>query len=377
MTQILVIDDDPTARLILQRALQNQGYDVKLAENGVEGLVLAEQICPEVILCDWIMPQMDGLEVCRRAKANSDLSTTFFILVTARGATEDRIQGLDSGADDFLAKPIEMNELRARVRAGLRLQQLTRDLQQQKAILESALLEATNYVRSLLPPPLEEPLAIETRFIPSQQLGGDCFDYYWLDPDYLAIYLIDMSGHGLGAALPSVSVLNMLRTQSLKDVNFYQPNQVLRALNEAFQMQDQGNKYFTIWYGVYSPTKRQLFYASAGHPPALLLSGHSQDSEVRRLRTPTLPVGLFPETEYSSASYRIAEPSTLYIISDGLYEVRTPDGYIWGLDNFINLLQQHHRQGNPNLDALLSDIQTITGQNSFGDDVSLLRLYLG
>ncbi|MHC5722078.1 MAG: regulator, partial [Nostoc sp.] len=93
------------------------------------------------------------------------------------------VKGLDAGADDFISKPIDQNELQARVRAGLRLHQLSRDLQAQKLLLESEMSEAAEYVRSLLPVSMTEPFNINFRFIPSRQLGGDCFDYYWLDPD--------------------------------------------------------------------------------------------------------------------------------------------------------------------------------------------------
>jgi sigma-B regulation protein RsbU (phosphoserine phosphatase) len=269
MAQILVIDDDPTTQIILKKILRDQGHNVAIASNGLEGIRQARELHPSLIICDWLMPLIDGLEVCRQLKTDPDLASIFFILLTSRGAIEDRVHGLDNGADDFLAKPVDLSELKARVRAGLRLQQATQDLQTQKNLLEAAFSEAAAYVRSLLPAPLEGSITIDSRFVPSQHLGGDCFDYYWLDPDYLAIYLLDVSGHGLGAALPSVSVLNMLRAQSMGDVNFYQPSQVLTALNEAFQMDSQNAKYFTIWYGVYNQTKQQLVYSSAGHPPAI------------------------------------------------------------------------------------------------------------
>ena len=136
---------------------------------------------PALIICDWIMPGLNGLEVCNRIKTDPNLSTTFFILLTSLDSVADRVKGLDAGADDFITKPIEQNELKARVRAGLRLHQLSRDLQTQKLLLETELAEAAEYVRSLLPLPLTEPFEVDSRFIPSRQLGGDCFDYYWLD----------------------------------------------------------------------------------------------------------------------------------------------------------------------------------------------------
>lgn len=377
MTQILVIDDDPTVRVVLTRALQKQGYQVAVASNGEEGMKQAYRQLPALIVCDWMMPLVDGLEVCRQIKAHPELSITFFILLTARGATEDRVMGLDTGADEFLSKPIEINELKARVRAGLRIHQLNQDLRSSKRKLEAELAEAADYVRSLLPLPMNEPIAISSRFIPSRQLGGDCFDYYWLDSDRLVIYLLDVAGHGLAATLPSVSVLNLLRSRSLGGVDFAQPNEVLIALNEHFQMDLQQDKYFTIWYGVYHRGQGELTYASAGHPPALLFSGESNsEPKVQHLRTKGLPIGMFPKTQYHQNSCKIEASSTLYVFSDGVYEINQPDGTLWGLDAFANLLAHYRAKQEHRIDLakLLARLQSLNPDKNFDDDLSLLEI---
>lgn len=375
-TKILVIEDDRTAQLVLTKMLEEQGYNVAVASDGIEGLKQAKQFQPALIICDWMMPRLDGLEVCRQVKADPDLSTIFFILLTARGGVEDRVRGLDNGADEFLTKPVEMSELRARVKAGLRLNRVYQALQDQKQILEVELMEAAEYVRSLLPSPLTGSVHIDARFVPSRQLGGDCFDYYWLDPDYLAIYLLDVSGHGLGAALPSISVLNLLRSQSMDGVNFYQPNHVLRALNEAFQMDDQNDKYFTIWYGVYNQAKRQLVYSSAGHPPALLLAAGANDEvQVKRLKTVSLPIGMMPDTKFVNQRCDIESASTLYVFSDGIYEIMQPDGDVWGLDKFVELLAKNRAKiSAQGLDYVLSYIKSLSRNDSLDDDLSLLMV---
>ncbi|MGA7932671.1 MAG: SpoIIE family protein phosphatase [Kovacikia sp.] len=376
MPKILVIDDDPAIQIVLKKLLNAQGHDVTIANNGVEGVKRAKEFQPAVIICDWMMPQMDGLEVCRRIKADPDLSTSFFILLTSRVSIQDRVYGLDNGADDFLCKPVELDELRARVKAGLRLHQVNQDLQAQKQMLESELIEAAEYVRSLLPPPLKGKITIDSRFVPSRQLGGDCFDYYWLDPDYLAIYLLDVSGHGLGAALPSISVLNMLRSQSMDGVNFYQPNLVLRALNEAFQMDSQNDKFFTIWYGVYNQAKQSLVYSTAGHPPAILLSKSAQGEVLlKQLRTSSMPIGMLPDTRFINQSCEITAPSTLYIFSDGVYEILQPDGNVWGLEAFAELLLNDQKKiDRIGLDYVLEQIKTRNPKDTLDDDLSILRI---
>ncbi|MBU7583936.1 MAG: SpoIIE family protein phosphatase [Nostoc sp. TH1S01] len=375
MFQILVIDDDPTIQVFLKRLLEKQGYEVITACNGEQGIAKALACRPALIICDWIMPVLNGLEVCNYIKNDPNLSTSFFILLTSLDSVADRVKGLDAGADDFITKPIEQNELKARVRAGLRLHQLSRDLQIQKQLLETELAQAAEYVRSLLPLPITEPLKINSCFIPSRQLGGDCFDYYWLDDDYLAVYLLDTAGHGLKATLPSISVLNLLRSRALKSLNYYQPSDVLRGLNETFQINYQNDKYFTIWYGVYHRLTKQLVYASAGHPPAVLVSGKSPKSpEFHLLRTPGMPVGMFPEAKYVDAYCQIEEFSNLYIFSDGAYEITKSDGTLWSLDGLIQILVSLQNTLDCPLEQILNYLIALNSKEAFDDDLSILQI---
>ena len=375
MYTILIIDDDPIVQLTLTKILENQGYQIITATDGKTGLEKAQQLQPSLVICDWIMPGMDGIEVCRQVKANPILSTTFFIVLTSLGSVTDVVKGLDSGADDFITKPIEQNELKARVKAGLRLHQMSRDLQIQKQLLETELAEAVDYVQSLLPSPMYHPLTINSRFIPCKNLGGDCFDYYWLDTDYLAIYLLDTAGHGLGATLPSISVLNILRSRAIARLNYYQPNQVLSALNDTFQMNYHNNKYFTIWYGVYNRVNRQLIYASAGHPPAVLLSKDTQNNtQIKLLETTGVPVGMFPDSKYTNEFCQIEEFSNLYIFSDGVYEINSASGGDWDFDAFVNLLQEQYNNEKVNLDGILNDLLALNSKTVFDDDLSILEI---
>ncbi|MCZ8066785.1 MAG: SpoIIE family protein phosphatase [Microcystis sp.] len=375
MVRILVIDDDGVIQTFLRRALQKE-YEVFVASDGEEGLKQAGQLKPAMIICDWMMPGIDGLEVCRQIKLNPQLSTTFFILLTSLGSVEDRVKGLDAGADDFLCKPIEINELKARVRAGIRLHQLSHDLQAQKQLLEMELAEAADYVRSLLPEPFISPkLAIDFRFLPSRRLGGDGFDYYWLDKDHLMLYLLDVAGHGLRAALPSLSVINLLRSRGLSQVNYYEPNQVLQGLNQVYQISPKNDKYFTIWYGIYDRKQQQLTYASAGHPPAVLLTQKPFGQMIEtRLKAPGFPIGMFPEAEYINQVKCLNLPSSLYLFSDGIYEIDCVDGRMWGLENFVQSLRNYHGNYAKNLDNFIEKIQALQFDGNFKDDLSIMQV---
>jgi sigma-B regulation protein RsbU (phosphoserine phosphatase) len=374
MFQILVIDDDSSIQILLKRILEKQHYQVITTSNGREGILQAVASPPALIICDWMMPELTGLEVCNFIKSHPNLSSTFFILLTSLDSVSDRVKGLDSGADDFISKPIEQNELQARVRAGLRLHQLNRDLQIQKLLLETELSEATDYVKSLLPPPINQPVNIDYTFLPSRKLGGDCFDYYWLDDDHLAIYLLDAVGHGLRATLPAISVLNLLRSRALKGVNYYQPSQVLSALNDAFQTDDKTEKYFTIWYGVYNHINRQLTYASAGHPPAVLLSPESPNVHITLLKTPGMPIGMFGQAKYVDEICQIGELTSLYIFSDGAYEITNFDGILWSLEQFVQLLVRSHNLPNSQLEYVIKYLVNLNSKEAFDDDLAIIQI---
>lgn len=342
MSQILIIDDDPTTRLILSKALISEGYKVESAVNGEAGLQKAQQICPSLIICDWMMPLMDGLEVCRNVKNISSLANTYFILLTSRDGEEDIVKGLENGADDFFPKPIRKDEFKARVRAGLRLHKANKDLEFQKSRLEAEQAQAAEYVRSLLPKNIDNKggVSIYSYFQPSAKLGGDSFDFYWLDQNHLVIYLLDVSGHGVGAALLSVSVLNLLRTKGLQSlqngepVDLTQPSQVLATLNEYFQMSKYNDLYFTIWYGVYDKNTHKLVYSTAGHPPAVLVSNQGQLS----LKTSGLPIGIIPNAVYQDAFCQVDKLSELYIFSDGVYEITQKNDKIRTFNDFLEFL---------------------------------------
>ncbi|APB33740.1 response regulator [Gloeomargarita lithophora Alchichica-D10] len=326
MAKVLVIDDDPTMRLVLQRNLKLQGHEVAVAADGAQGWQLAQELHPALVICDWMMPGLNGLEVCQRLRQTPALATTFFILLTSKDQVSDRVHGLDSGADDFLVKPIDTSELQARVRAGLRLYQLNQDLQDQKQRLEAELAEAVGYVRSLLPAPrLTGEITTEWVFVPSTELGGDCFDYFDLDEHRFVFYVIDVAGHGVGAALLSISVLNLLRSGSVADMT--QPAAVLALLNRFFPMEQHKDKYFTAWYGIYDRRTRRLTYASAGHPAAVLWQAH----QVVSLPGRGLAVGMFPDVTYQAHESVLPAGAQLYLFSDGAYEIPVGEkGELWG-----------------------------------------------
>ncbi|MEM9137796.1 MAG: SpoIIE family protein phosphatase, partial [Cyanobacteria bacterium P01_F01_bin.42] len=295
---VVLIEQEPIARRRIQQNLTRAGYRVEIARSLEKGSNLIEKATPALILLDWDLPDSDRF--LQRLQVRPKLANTFITCLGHRTNVTERVQALNSGADEFLSKPIVETELLAKVKAGLRIHQLQKDLTQRNQTLRAELEEATRYMRSQLPAPMAHPITIDFRFIPSQHLGGDCFDYFWISDQALALYLLDVSGHGMGATLMAISVLNDIRQQS-HGINLHNPAQVLELLNQRIQMDEQHSKYLTIWYGVYELDQAQLTYASAGHPPALLTSGAGSQANAQALKTPGMPIGLFPDSQYQNA----------------------------------------------------------------------------
>jgi sigma-B regulation protein RsbU (phosphoserine phosphatase) len=378
--RILLVDDDAVHLRILESRLRSQGYRILSVVSGQRALEQARLCPPSLILCDWLMEGMDGLDVCRAFKADPDLEAVHFILLTSRSRVEDRVIGLDSGADDFLSKPVDPAELLARVRSGVRQHQanerikaLAEELQRQNQRLDGELAEAASYVQSLLPGEIRGLVSVDSRFVPSHELGGDSFDYFWLDEDHFLIYLADASGHGLAAALPSISVHNQLRSRTLP-VDLRDPAAVLVTLNAGFQMDQHQSRYLTMWYGVYRPSTKILCFASAGHPPALLCPA-DRLLPLRWLRGQGMALGLFEDSTYTVSNVTVAKGSCLLVYSDGLYEVPKISGLMGSLPDFMDLMERNRAllHSDESLEGLFALIALSTGGAPFIDDYSVIR----
>lgn len=232
---------------------------------------------------------------------------------------------------------------------------------------------AAGYVLALLPPPLTSgPVRTAWHFAPSVELGGDGFGYAWLDADTFVCYLIDVSGHGAGSAMHSVTVLNLLRQRALPGADFANPADVLAHLNARFQMDAHSELYFTMWYGVYRPSRRTLTYASAGHHPAYLVPADRSDAQPLRLRT--LAIGLMTDTAYTTGETTVPPGAALYLFSDGAYEIDMPDGAMWGLTDFVPLLTAGTQPETTEPVRLYRAVTRAAGRDPLADDFSMLVL---
>src|SRR5436190_14279777 len=263
---VLLVDDQAIVGETVRRMLAEEAYlDFHFCSNPADAIPTANRLQPTVILQDLVMPDIDGLQLVKFFRANPATRDTPLVVLSSKEEPVIKAEAFARGANDYLVKLPDKLELVARVRyhsrAYLNLlerNEAYRRLEESRRQLAEEVAQAARYVVSLLPAPLTGEVRTEWRFVPSTQLGGDMFGYHWIDPDHLAVYLLDVSGHGVGSSLLAVSAHNVLAAQSLPNADCRNPGEVLTRLNDVFPMEKQDNKYFTIWYGVYRPSDRTL-----------------------------------------------------------------------------------------------------------------------
>lgn len=382
--RVLLVDDQQIIAEAVKHMLEDQqDIEFHYCSDPSQALSLAAQVKPTIILQDLVMPEFDGLTLVKYFKANP---TTEHIPIVVLSTKEDptiKAEAFALGANDYIVKLPDKLELIARIRYHSRsyIRLLERNeafkrLEESQTILQGELAEAAAYVKSVLPLPLDDDIRSDWRFIPSTQLGGDAFGYHWLDERYFAIYLLDVCGHGVGAALHSISVINVLRAQNLQHADFHDPKTVLAALNQAFQMESHNNMFFTIWYGVFDKESGKIVYASGGHPPAILIKEGEggKKEEVLELKTPGLVIGAVLDAEFQNATCQVGTHDRLYIFSDGVYEVTRVDGSMETLNEFVDLLLKTPNKNEIELDYIVQFTQNIQGKLVFADDFSILEM---
>lgn len=380
--RILVVDDHPDNREVLAKRLERQGHRTAQAEHGRHALEMLATSPFDLVLLDVMMPEMDGYTALHRMKEDPALRHIPVIMISALDEIESVVRCIETGAEDFLPKPFNPTLLRARIGASLEKksfrdqeQAYLHTIEETQKRLEEELQEAGRYVASILPEPMEKPFKISWAYDPSTELGGDSFGYHWIDETHFAIYLLDVCGHGVGAALLSVAAINVLRSGAMPNTDLLHPGQVLASLNDAFQMERHNNMYFTIWYGVYDTVSRKLAHASGGHPPAILLqpSPEGGDSLVQ-LRAPGMIIGAMPGMSYDSEVLTVPPGSRLLVYCDGAYEIKRQDGSMISFDNeFLPFLLEHGRKDTITQDVL-DWIRSIHGQETLDDDYSFMAI---
>ncbi len=387
---ILIVDDDQDTRRLLEKRIQALGHQVETAEDGEEAWGKISNFQFQLILTDWLMPKVDGLELCKRIRSAQFPHYTYLILGTSKNTKQDLVEGLDAGADDFIPKPYNKYELQAKLTVGARIISLETTLDKQKKQLQLALSKieedlekASSVQRGLLP---KENVSIpkldcKWLFRPCDFTGGDTLHVNQIDEHEVALYMVDVAGHGLAAAMQTMAIQKFLAPSSRDNrplLNSFHlsssisPAAIARELNIIFSNEDDTSPYFTMVYGIIDWRSQELRFTQAGHPHPILIS---QSGEAQLLGDGGFAVGMFEEAVYEDVTVSLNKGDRLYFYSDGITECENSSEEQFGEERLIRVLQTHHHQPLENLiHALESELMDWNNHKSFDDDVSLLSI---
>ena len=393
--RILIVDDSRGQRRLLSLALQRGNYLVSEAGSAEEALLMCADTVFDLVISDWMMPGLSGLEFCRAFRALPRQGYGYFILLTSKSEKNEVASGLDCGADDFLSKPVNPDELRARLRVGERIIAMHAELLRQNRLVGSTLDELQKVYDSLdrdliEARKLQQTLVRERQrefdggratvlLRPSGHVGGDLAGFFEVNQHRVVLYSVDVSGHGVASAMMTARLAGLLSSAS-PDQNIamtvdahgqrdaWPPEMVAFRMNRLMLEDMQVDQYFTMAYAEVDLETGRVWLVQAGHPhPAIL----RQDGQVEYLGQGGLPIGLMPDARYERIEAQLRPGDRLFLMSDGVTECPSPDGEELGEAGLTRLLVRHERLDDPALlEALIWDLSAHYGGDEFPDDVS-------
>jgi serine phosphatase RsbU (regulator of sigma subunit) len=335
-------------RRMLSMKLKEQGYEMSTANDGVEGLAKArEEPYPELIITDFEMPEMDGAGLCREIKQDKIIRTIPVIMLTTLGETENKVAGLEAGADDYIQKPRspeDFLELYARIKAQLRIADLHAEVAERNRLLETAHkkltfeLELARKVQFALMPRPPKPrgvLQTAVRYTPANQLGGDVYDFYRLENNRLGVLVADVSGHGVNSAMLSGMVKALAAPLSIAVL---EPGEMLAGLDVATEQYFPEGYFCTGFFLIADEETGLVRYAGVGHPPAIIVGPNGP----RMLPSNPGMLGIGMVDGTAGDSDRIEPGESLIIYTDGLTDAMDPSDVLFGEERLRTLLQSYH-----------------------------------
>ena len=397
--RVLVVDDSRAQRRILTASLQRWGFDVREADSGGAALRICADYAPDLVLSDWMMPGMTGLEFCRLFRDMARDSYGYFILLTSKSDKDEVAIGLDAGADDFLTKPVNAAELRARIAAGARILQMERELTDKNRLitstlnelqslydsLDSDLIEAKKLQQSLVSERYRDFGTAEVSLLlqSAGHVGGDLVGMFPITEGRIGLYGIDVSGHGISSALMTARLAGYL-SSSVPEQNLAlqktrgggfaprPPAEAIAMLNRVIMSEMETEHYFTIALADVDLMSGHVIIAQAGHPyPALQRAGGA----VEFIGQGGLPVGLIDAAEFQQFEVTMTPGDRLLIHSDGVTECAARNGALLdeaGLARILRDLRQ--TRGPAFLESLIWKLSDFAGDADFQDDISAVLL---
>jgi sigma-B regulation protein RsbU (phosphoserine phosphatase) len=366
--RILVADDDALSADILIESLRSMSHEVVFAPNGGEAWRMLQQEPFRLVILDWVMPEMDGMEVCRNIRAMQSNSYTYIILLTGRTDRKDRLEALEGGADDFLTKPLDHGELVARLNVANRIleteeavRQTNRELQQARQ--KEIELGATIQKRLLYCPPPRTTNAIETASlsIPSQYVDGDFCDFFAHGDEIVDVFVGDVMGKGVPAAMVGAGVKTGLQRCMISllthatEPGLPSPERLLQSLDDLVcaELIDLGT-FLTLCYARFDSSDDSLTYVNCGHPKIVLWD--SLSGVCRLLDTTNVPLGFSDVESYEQRTGQLHAGDLILFYSDGVTDLKLPNGKRLGMNAFADWVES---RAHLPLDEFLAEVEQL------------------
>lgn len=399
---VLVVDDTPANIQILMETLKDD-YRIIAAVNGKRALQLAASTPPpDIILLDVMMPEMDGYEVCAKLKADAKTRDTPIIFITAMNDAQDETKGLELGAVDYITKPFSQAVVLARVKSHLELKQAREILKNQNVILEQRVEERTKEVlelqktefdllmakekvenelniaaqiqRSILPSsfpayPDRKEFELHAVMQPARYIGGDFYDFFFIDDNTLALVVADVSDKGVPAALFMMVSRTLIHSLAVDNPS---PSVVLEKANNVMCQNNDSGMFVTVFLAFYNVSSGKLTATNGGHSASLIIDPDGASREWATTHGPAL--GFMEELPYKEETIDLEVGQTLFLYTDGVTEAMSQDNVLFGLGKLRDLLKRKH---DFKLDRLCSDIEISLSEFQEGqqfDDITMLAL---
>ncbi|SDY30490.1 sigma-B regulation protein RsbU (phosphoserine phosphatase) [Jannaschia faecimaris] len=399
--RVLVVDDSATQRQLLCSLLSRMDLDVVTVPDAAQALFLCMSDTENpigMILTDWQMPGMDGPDFCRAFRQLARDDYAYVILMASETDRTRKAVGLEAGADDFVARPLDLAELRARINTGRRILGMQEALQHRNHEVHSTLselralhdemdqdlVEARKLQRAFIPPGTHRfgDSDLSLRLVTSGHIGGDLVGYFQISATRIGLYSIDVSGHGVASALLTgrLSALfswksrraNIAFRSNQKDV--HRPDQVMKRLNDLMLSEMETDIYFTAVLAYVDTSTGEVLFCQAGHPHPLV---RRIDGSVERLGQGGPPVGLLPDMTFDCSTIQLKPGDALLTYSDGLTECANTWGDMLEEEGLMDLLAKIPADTDQAVTAIEAALRAHSGIAEFEDDISMLLFRYG
>jgi len=369
-SRILIVDDVPANVDVLVQALRGE-YQLSVAIDGTSALRTAEKLLPDLVLLDIMMPGIDGYEVCRRLRASAQTREIPVMFLSSLEDVQDKTKGFEAGGNDYLVKPFEVLEVKARVKSLLRAKAYA-DAVKEKIAYDLRI--AREIQMGILPPDIAavaEGTGLEAHAVlhPAQEVGGDLYEVLKTPDGNVVVVMGDVSGKGIPAALFMAVTTTLVRAMAPES---HRANEILRRVSDALVSHNPRNMFVTVLCGIYDVVTGQLEYASAGHPPAVLV----RDGKATLLPTePDMAAGIQAGLSAPSQSVQLQAGDLVVFYTDGVTEAFNAAGELYGETRLLEELTGHSGYtAAESTAALLRHVRAHAGDHPQSDDIAILAL---